>query len=191
MLDVQKKAQAAAAPILRTGETVRAAMFVVPAPQLRFGLGAGLGMASGGLVGLAIGAAADRHLEHKNADDSGRGDLASRPTVGPPLPKITGGLLAVTTERLLVWALSATNKPKTLIHDHPLSSVDIAAWKRLEAGSEHAGGRINVGCTAIWIGLGEGVLPVASIGGFQEPNTAPVLEALASGCPGRIHEVAD
>ena len=191
MLDIQKKAQAAAAPILRPGEEVLAGMYVVPGPQLRFGAGAAVGMAGGGLVGLAVGAAVDRHSHKKAAGDSGPPDLAGRPPVEPALPKVTGGLLGITTERLLVWALSATNKPKTLIHDYPLTLVDTVAWRHLKAGSEYLGGRINVGCTAIWIGLGDRVLPVASLGAFQEPNTVTVLDALHARCPGRVHEVPE
>lgn len=191
MLDIRKKAQGAAGPILKPGEEVLAGMYVVPAPHLRFGISAGLGMATGGLIGLAVGAAADRHFEKKDGGAPSPGDLAGRPTLEPALSMVTGGLLAVTAERLLVWALSVTNKPKTLIHDYPLSAVDTVAWKHLKAGSEYLGGRINVGCTAIWIGLGDGVLSVASLGAFQEPNTESVLDALTARCPGRVHEIAD
>lgn len=191
MPDIQKKAQATAAPILRSGEEVLAGMYVVPSPHLRFGAGAGIGMASGGLVGLAVGAAVDRHFQKEDGGDANPDRLAGRPPAEPTLPKVTGGLLVITTERLLVWALSATNKPKTLIHEHPLSIVDTVAWRRLKAGSEYLGGRINVGCTAIWIGLGDRVLPVASLGAFSEADTGRVLEALAARCPGRVHEITD
>ncbi|MEX1207334.1 MAG: hypothetical protein WD652_06100 [Acidimicrobiia bacterium] len=191
MADIQKKVHAAAVPMLMAGEEVLAGMYVVPAPQLRFGIGAGTGMAGGGLVGLAVGAAVDRHFQKEDGGDPDPGGLAGRPPVEPALPKVTGGLLVITTERLLVWALSATNKPKTLIHDYPLSIVDTVAWRRLKAGSEYLGGRINLGCTAIWIGLGDRVLPVASLGAFQEPNTAPVLNALTARRPGRVHEITD
>ncbi len=191
MLDIHKKVHAAAAPMLMPGEEVLAGMYVVPAPQLRFGIGAGTGMAGGGLVGFAIGTAVDRHFQKEDGGDANPGGLVGRPPVEAALSKITGGLLAITTERLLVWALSATNKPKTLIHDHPLASVDTAAWRRLKAGSEYLGGRINVGCTAIWIGLGDRVLPVASLGALQEPHTAPVLDALTARRPGRVHGITD
>jgi hypothetical protein len=191
MPDIQKKTRAAAAPILRSGEEVLAGMYVVPTPHLRFGAGAGIGMASSGLVGLAVGSAVDRHSQKKAAGESGRAGLEGRPSVEPELSKVTGGLLGITTERLLVWALSATNKPKTLVHDYPLTLVDTVAWRHLKAGSEYLGGRINVGCTAVWIGLGDRVLPVASLGGFAEPDTGRVLEALAARCPGRIREITD
>jgi hypothetical protein len=187
MLDLRVKAQKAAEEILNPGEEILAAAYVTESPIKPVGFLTGTGLMTGGIVGAAVGAAVERAGDRREAERNGADpmpEVAHRGAMGPELPKVTGGLLAVTPQRVLVWALSATNKPKTLLHDLPVSSIDSASWQRV-AGY----GKALLGSIVLWIGVGREVMVVAMVAvGPTGHNAVEVLDALTGRCPGRVAE---
>lgn len=187
MLDLREKARKAAKGVLHPGEEILAAAYVTESPIKPVGFLTGMGLMTGGILGAAVGAVVEKAGDRREAEQHGADpmpEVAHRDAMGPELPKVTGGLLAVTTERVLVWALSATNKPKTLLHDLPVSNIDTASWQRISGF-----GKALVGSIVLWLGVGREVMVVATVAaGPTARNALEVLEALNVRCPGRVAE---
>ncbi len=187
MVDFRKRAAEGAAAILLPGEQVLAGVSVTESPFRVGGAGFTSGMIAGGVVGAAVGAAVDKHRDRKESErESVRAqpEVALRSELEPAVPR-AGGLLGVTTERVLVWSVSGMGKPKDLLHAIGLHEVDTVVWQRLEA-ARLAGRPASI---VMWIGVGQQVLPCAAIDmGPSAKHARGVIEALAARRPGRVVE---
>lgn len=167
------------------GETVLAAVNVFPSPLRVAAAGATTGVIAGGLIGAAIGTAWDARNRKRDAAEAEARALpavATRPPVEPAIPG-SGGLLAVTDHRVLVWAISGLGKPKDLIHAFPIGDVDEVSWHRLDAGWM----RGKPASLVLWIGVAPKVLAASAVAmassGRQAGEVVAALERLR---PGRV-----
>lgn len=187
MFDLREKALKAAKGVLSPGEEILAAAYVTESPIKPVGFLTSTGSMTGGILGAAVGVVVEKAGDRREAERHGADpmpEVAHRDAMGPELPKVTGGLLAVTTQRVLVWALSATNKPKALLHDFPMSSIDTASWQHVSGF-----GKALLGSIVMWLGVGREVMVVAMVAaGPTAQNALDVLEALTARCPGRVAE---
>lgn len=187
MVDFRKRAEKAGAGLLHPDETVLAAVNVTPSPFAVGNAGMIGGMVAGGAVGAAVGMAWDRHRGNKEAEAESVRPLpgvAGRPAVEPAIPR-NGALLAITSERVLVWDISGLGKPKDLLIEVSLHDVDEVAWQTLDTG--WMSGR--PASTMLWIGVGDRVLPLAAIAmGPAGAHARSVVAALTERRPGRVIE---
>ena len=188
---LSKNLEKAAEGLLGPGEQMLAGVYVTRSPVRSVGFGMSTGMMVGGVLGAAVGAVVDRGREQKGAGQEGAfPDVAKRPEVDPEIPKVVGGMIGITTERVLVWSVSGTGKPKGLLHQFPVSDVDTVAWQRVKGGGRLGGSKIMLSSVLLWIGLGSRVLAAAAVVQFpvQERQASEVVGALTDRCPGRVHE---
>ncbi len=187
MVDFRKRAEEGAAGLLLPGEEMLAAVSVTAAPFRVSGAGMTSGLIVGGAVGAALGAAVDKRRSRKESEkESVRPlpDVATRPEVEPAIPA-AGGLLGVTTGRVLAWSVSGMGKAKDLLHAISLDEVDAVVWQRIEA-ARLAGRPASI---ALWIGCGPRVLPCAAIDMSATGKAVrEVITVLTERRPGRVRE---
>jgi hypothetical protein len=187
VVDFRKRAEQGAEGLLLPGEEVLAGVSVTAAPFRVGRAGLTSGLIVGGVVGAAIGAAVDKRRDRKDSEQESvrpLPDLATRPEVEPVIPA-AGGLLGVTTARVLAWSVSGMGKAKDLLHALPLDEVDAVVWQRIEAA--HLAGR--PASIAMWIGCGPRVLPCAAIDMSATGKAVrEVIAVLTERRPGRVRE---
>lgn len=187
MVDFRKRAETAAEGLLQPGETVLAGVNVTASPFTVANAGMIGGVVAGGMVGAAVGMAWDRRRRRKDEEAEAVRPLpaiAGRPPVEPTV-SANGGLLAVTTHRVLLWSVSGLGKPRDLLVAVSLHDVDEVVWQDLDAG--WMSGR--PASTALWIGVGERVLPLAAISmGPAGKAVRSVVATLGERRPGRVSE---
>src|SRR3990172_2476844 len=115
MVDFRRRAEQGAEGLLLPGEEMLAGVSVTAAP---FRVG-GAGMTSG---------LKDSEKESVRPLP----DLATRPEMEPAIPA-AGGLLGVTTARVLAWSVSGMGKAKDLLHAIPLDDVDALVFHLVPA----------------------------------------------------------
>jgi len=167
-------------------EEVIGACNCTPSPFSMTNAGATGGLIAGGLPGLAIGAAWDRYQakrESAEAADEELPSIVTRTEFEPGLPA-NGALVAITTKRLVGWAVSGFGKPRDVAVTLPLSEIDQVLWD--EQGQQLLRGKPST--TVFWLGLaGDRVLPMAAIsGGPNHKHVQNVVQALAERLPGKV-----
>ena len=165
-----------------------AATNVMPTPLTMTGSASIGGAIAGGIVGGLVGSAVDKHRKKKAASEDAEElvpSMAIRQPAASSIPN-NGALMAVTQQRIIVWAISAMGKPKDLLFEVPLDSIDAIAWH--EADPRWMRGSPK--STLFWIGVGgESVLPVAAISiGPAGKYVRAVAEALGLQLPGKVQE---
>lgn len=187
MVDFRKRAEQGAEGLLLPGEQVLAGVSVTAAPFRLGGAGMTSGLIVGGVVGAAVGAAVDKRRERRESEREAvrpLPELATRPEVEPAIPA-AGGLLGVTTARVLAWSVSGMGKARDLLHAISLDTVDAVVWQRLEA-ARLAGRPASI---AVWIGCGPQVLPCAAVDMSATGKAVrEVLAVLSDLRPGRVRE---
>lgn len=187
MVDFRKRGIRAAAGLLGPGETVLAAAPVTPSPFVVGDAGLIAGAATSRAIGAAAGMARDRHREEHTDREAGVRALpavACRPQVEAGVPR-AGGLLAVTTDRVLLWRTSRLGTPRELVGSFSLLDVDEVAWQAL--GSGWMAGRPP--SLLLWIGVAAGVLSAAAADlGSAGKHARTVVDALRDRRPGRVIE---
>jgi hypothetical protein len=167
-------------------EDVLGASNVTPSPFGVANAGMTGGLIAGGVVGLTMGAAWD--AKRRRTDDAEYAAkmlpaIAARLPFDPPV-STNGALLAVTTQRVVVWRISGLGKPKEILHSIPLTEIDEVWWE--DADAKWLAGK--PGSLLLWVGKGDRVLPVAGIAmGPAAKFIRSVVTALEELLPGKVH----
>lgn len=186
MVDFRKRAEKGAADILAPDEVVLAGVNVFPGP-FRVAGGFTGGLVAGGAIGAAVGAAWDsRNARREEEDEAVRPvpSVASRSPLDPPIPA-NGGLLGVTSVRVLVWSIGGMGKAKDLLHDLSLHDIDEVVWQEVGAGWM----RGRPASLILWMGVGDHVLAMSAIDMAASGKHARlVVESLTERRPGRVSQ---
>ncbi|MCB2224165.1 MAG: hypothetical protein KQH83_08320 [Actinobacteria bacterium] len=188
MVDFTKRAARAAEGMLAPGEAVLAASNVFPSPFAVADSATTAGAVAGGLVGGLVGAAVDRRRESRGREEDASAPvpaMANRPRDERAVPA-NGALLAVTGTRIVVWSISGLGKPRDVLFQIPLDTLDAVAWQ--EADPKWVRGKPR--STLFWLGIGgSAVLPVAAISmGPAGTYVRAIVDALAGLLPGKVRE---
>ena len=170
---------------LHPDEELVGACNFTPAPFSVSNAGMTGGLIAGGIAGMAIGAAWDRYVAKKEANEDADAELPGlvlRPEHEVALHP-NGTLIAITTKRLVGWKIAGLGKPREQILDISLDRIDEVVWDEAEAKLM----RGKPPSTLVWVGVDDTVLPMAAISsGVNRKHVQSVIGALESRLPGKV-----